>query len=365
MSTPKYTALVAKVRDWANRDSTILTDSLVSDFIDYSADLCYRELRIPPLEFTYQYTAAAVAGETVLQIPPNLTEIIMFRVTDSSGNSNVFDNKVDIRSFSDMHTVQAQGSFTRKGSNIEFYPASAVGDVFELHYYRRLFDMDATYIVDQSNIDVGNTTIADPIAPTVHAVTVSNVGGNKYFIDTVQQATVGLVEGNTYRFDQSDSTNSGHPLKFSATSNGTHNSGSEYTTGVTVVGTPGNAGSYTQISVPTGAPTLYYYCTAHSGMGGSATTATYAGVVRAEEFPVGSGNYYTGNEVYNWLRDDNERVLLFGALHHAFEYLGDDNQSMKYMQKQSQGILELNRAEQRRRTSGASNRVTYEVSELL
>ena len=62
--------------------------------------------------------------------------------------------------------------------------------------------------------------------------------GNKYFIDGVQQATLELVEGATFRFDQSDSSNSGHPLRLSTTENGTHNGGSEYTTNVTTNGTP-------------------------------------------------------------------------------------------------------------------------------
>ena len=105
------------------------------------------------------------------------------------------------------------------------------------------------------------------------AVTVQNVGGaNYYFIDGVRQATLTLGEGFTYRFDQSDSSNNNHPYRFSTTSNGTHAGGSEYTTGVTTNGTPGNAGAYTQISVAASAPQLYYYCTNHSGMGGQADT---------------------------------------------------------------------------------------------
>ena len=103
-------------------------------------------------------------------------------------------------------------------------------------------------------------------------VTVANAGGNKYFIDGVQQATLNLAENGTYKFDQSDSSNGNHPLRFSTTSGGTHSGGDQYTTGVTTNGTPGNAGAYTQIVVAASAPTLYYYCTNHSGMGGQANT---------------------------------------------------------------------------------------------
>ena len=110
-------------------------------------------------------------------------------------------------------------------------------------------------------------------ALTTFTVTVGNPGaGNRYYIDTVLQATVNLLEGFTYKFDQSDSSNSGHPLRFSTTSGGSHSGGSEYTTGVTTSGTPGSSGAYTQIVVASGAPVLYYYCTAHSGMGGTANT---------------------------------------------------------------------------------------------
>ena len=115
--------------------------------------------------------------------------------------------------------------------------------------------------------------VIPPTTGRTFTVTVANVGGaNYYFIDGVRQATLNLTEGFTYKFDQADSSNSGHPLRFSITSNGTHGGGSEYTTGVTTSGTPGNAGAFTQILVAADAPTLYYYCTQHSNMGGQANT---------------------------------------------------------------------------------------------
>jgi len=98
-------------------------------------------------------------------------------------------------------------------------------------------------------------------------VTVQNVGGNKYFIDGVQQDALDLYEGNTYIFNYP----SAHPFKFSTTSNGTHASGSEYTTGVTH-----NSSTQVTIVVASGTPTLYYYCSSHTNMGGTANTPTPA-----------------------------------------------------------------------------------------
>jgi len=132
------------------------------------------------------------------------------------------------------------------------------------------------------------------VTRTFTVTVVSTGSGNKYFIDGVQQDTVYLAEGRTYRFDQSDSTNGSHPLRFSTTSDGTHNSGSEYTTGVTTNGTPGQAGAYTQITVATSAPTLYYYCTNHSGMGGQADTpiSSYSRTFTVTVANPGAGNRY-------------------------------------------------------------------------
>ena len=98
------------------------------------------------------------------------------------------------------------------------------------------------------------------VTRTFTVTVVSTDSGNKYYIDGVQQATLELVEGATFRFDQSDNSNNGHPLRFSTTSNGTHSGGSEYTTGVTTNGTPGSSGAYTQIQVASDAPTLSTSC---------------------------------------------------------------------------------------------------------
>jgi len=96
--------------------------------------------------------------------------------------------------------------------------------------------------------------------------------GNKYLIDGQQQPTLELVEGNTYVFDWSAA--SGHPFRFSTTANGTHASGVQYTTGVTY----DDVNYTTTIVVAASAPTLFYYCPHHSGMGGQANTTSSVNV---------------------------------------------------------------------------------------
>ena len=51
------------------------------------------------------------------------------------------------------------------------------------------------------------------IAKTFTVTVVSTGSGNKYVIDGVQQDTVMIGAGLTYKFDQSDSSNGTHPLR--------------------------------------------------------------------------------------------------------------------------------------------------------
>ena len=109
------------------------------------------------------------------------------------------------------------------------------------------------------------TTTTVPQTTTI-GVTVANNGQgfNEYFLNGAQDSTLNVTMGNKYRFDLSDSSNSGHPLRFSATQNG-----SEYSSNVMTSGTAGTTGAYIEIEITSNTPNqLYIYCENHFGMGG-------------------------------------------------------------------------------------------------
>ena len=192
-----------------------------------------------------------------------------------------------------------------------------------------VFSLGGTNVTSTNFVGIADAAI------TSDATFVVTVGGGKFVIDGVSQDTVSLQEGATYTFDQAAGTNSTHPLRFSTTSDGTHGGGSEYTTGVTTNGTPGSAGAYTRIVVADSAPTLYYYCSNHSGMGGTANTPAFSatgtvvvqgGTIAGMSSLTTGGKYYVQNDGTLTSPDATAAYAINGATYDSVSFnISQDN----------------------------------------
>ena len=167
------------------------------------------------------------------------------------------------------------------------------------------FNTDGFSLGNNANVNDNTANVvawqwaAGGAAPTqTYRVVVVSDGGNKYrWRNSANSATfaqsavtLDLQEGGTYTIDGSDSSVASHPIKLSTTADGTHGGGSSYNTGVVykldgatvtesayVSGYSSASSRQLVITVAASAPTLYYYCHVHSGMGGQINTNSLFG----------------------------------------------------------------------------------------
>ena len=128
--------------------------------------------------------------------------------------------------------------------------------------------------IDAVNFPVTTTsstttsTIADPAdaESVTYTVTVVNVGGSNYFaINGSTNPVITMKRGSTYTFNQSHSSNVGHPLRIKSDAGG-----QQTTTNTGTLGT--DATVVYQPAYPSAPSDLRYYCTVHgNGMGNTIT----------------------------------------------------------------------------------------------
>ncbi len=127
--------------------------------------------------------------------------------------------------------------------------------------------------LDAANFPQQKTSVttlsADPSdAETVtYVVTVVNVDGvNIFAINGINNPVITLKRGSIYFFDQSHSSNTGHPFAIKSDAGGSQST--------TVIGTAGNSGATVKYepAYPSAPNDLRYYCTVHGNAMGNTIT---------------------------------------------------------------------------------------------
>jgi len=81
--------------------------------------------------------------------------------------------------------------------------------------------------------------------------------------------------------------------------------------------------------------------------------------------PTVTTKMYIGNEVSNWLRDNNERLVLWGGLKELGAYLFDSAMEQRYEKRFNETLFSLNKEEKWRRASGGNVQVNFNTNGLI
>jgi len=291
-----YSEMITKVRNYLDRDSTIITDTQITNFLNYAADRSYRTLRVPAHEIQLDFTVSSgdlisesssgVGSEIKVPVPNDLIELIYIQ---KKGTGVVWNQKVDGRTFHDRFADKKDYNYyTRIGTNFLLHGNLNTGDVLEFSYYRRESAIDAKYAITTGNYLVqaikGITTMTAVASATgtssILYFAIANTSGNRDIVNGISGV---------------------RPTDVSSTSTG------------------------------------------------STTNAFHM----EPSFQV------------NWLRDENERIILYGALAESFLYLNEPESAQAYELKYNQEIEALNSEEKKRVSTGGNTSISFSGMGLI
>ena len=434
MSTPLYDALVTKVRDWSNRDSESLPDSIIKDSLEYAAESAYRELRLQGMEKIYTFEADN-DGNT-FNVPSDLKEFISLRQL-SSANSNVAgtetysytaitgqtlfsgddDNGEKLQYVPGAILVTVNGVFlspsdytATNGLSIVLGSAAFAQDEIEVVAFNSIIDsasittFEYTATAGQTTFtgaDTNNNTLSyklNKVLVTVNGIyqspssftatnrtsIVLNSGASlndqikivSFNETTVYSSEVSTVERETtvyenradYRTFVSDCSNKyslylwtrqgdkivvnpkfkkGDAFELFYYSNGT-DLGAEYAV------TSANFQNGLLETSDSSNGTALYFTSSSTPVVGEDVPSNNQGGSYVNAF------YFKGKEQPHFLRDNQERLLIYGALSFINDYLGETNESTKYETKAAQLIQRLLNEEVFKESSGGNVRINFE-----
>lgn len=95
------------------------------------------------------------------------------------------------------------------------------------------------------------------------------------------------------------------------------------------------------------------------------STAAYASIAAVPSGVSYVTKYFIGKEVPNWLRDNNERLIIWGALGNLGSYLNDEKMEQRYTTRFVADIASLNKEEKFRRASGGNVQINFNSNDLI
>ena len=437
MSTPLYDALVAKVRDWSNRDSESLPDSILKDSLAYASETAYRELRVQGMEKVYNFIASQKGNS--FNVPSDLKEYISLRqlskaTQDVAGTSTfsftaeagqtVFtgldDEDNTLRYVPDALLVTLNGVFltpttdyvASNGVGITLISPAFVTDVLNVVAFNGIVDSSSVtsfkYTATSgqtifSGLDTNNNTlsyklnrvlvlvnglyqtpITDFTATNKTSVVLTSPATLNDEIQIVSFNETSVYSSNTHNIETQTVVydNRTDYRNFISDSSNKYNTYLWTRQGDKIIVSPDFKA--------TDAIELYYYSDGSDlGSEYAVTSANFqAGLLESSTQELGtplyflssvttpvpdedvpsenSGGSYTnafyfkGKEQPHYLRDNQERLLIYIALSFINDYLGEDNQSQKYYAQASELIQRLNNAEVFKQASGGNLRTNFE-----
>ena len=301
-----YMGVIELVRRWSNRDLEVLPNSIIADAIRYGADKAYRQLRIAPLEHTVNYTAEQLMAGT-------------------SSSNNRFSSVTELAIPNDLIEFIQIREHDREYRTTRLFNEKADLRTFNDLYAEKYNDFAFW-------TRFGNCI---QLAPGF-----GNVGQN--FGSTGVGNSTG-IELHYYR--RLPAFHARYDINAANANLGLNTAVEGMVTAPTPV-------ADTPEVIPTG--TLNRVTNANG-------TMTF---VDPAEGTTGSVTLF-GNPVPNWLKDENERVVLMGALAECFFYLQENDEAQKYAQLFTTEIQELNAEDVMRNASGGNVQMNFNGRGLI
>jgi len=273
------------------------------------------------LRFNHAYADAAALGSAI--DPTTYEGMFAYNTTDNKayvadtgGWVRLFDENISVGDISNVDlTGIANGNVLTWNSGSAKFVAGASGG------------FSAGSDLDQAGADVQDVgyvshrspdaTVTQTLTVTVATKTTEHTAygdgsSSGYLIDGHEGAHLSMTPG-VYKFDQADSSNSGHPLLFYREAAKT----TAYSTNVTTSGTPGSAGAHTTITITKDTPqVLHYQCSAHANMGGVLTnigSEANLGITHADQWRLTTNFASDQMPLLNLEQNDNPSFTALGT----------------------------------------------------